>query len=277
MNFGYLIIVSQSENTDYLKLAYSLATSIKNTQKKGYDRVALVIDDASKLYTSNVFDEVIEWNQETFWNGRSWMDLLSPWSETVCLDADMIFTRDYSHWIDYFYKNCDLYVTNKAYTYRNEKITSDEYRKAFTRNNLPNLYSMWSWFKKDKKIVSDFFELVRLITKNPKEFSNNFLSEYKPKIMGTDEAFALSAKILGIDDQISYDLEFPKIVHMKGMVQNWPWPADKVTDHVGFYLDREGEIKIGNFQQPNLIHYVEKNLITNEFVKILEDVAWKKN
>ena len=277
MNFGYLIVVSQSENTDYLKLAYSLATSIKNTQKKGYDRVALVIDDASKLYTSNMFDEVIEWNQEIFWNGRSWMDQLSPWSETVCLDADMIFTRDYSHWIDYFYKNCDLYIANKAYTYRNEKITSDEYRKAFTRNNLPNLYSMWSWFKKDTQIVSDFFELVRLITKNPNEFSNNFLSEYKPKIMGTDEAFALSAKILGIADQISYDLEFPKIVHMKGMVQNWPWPADKVTDHVGFYLDREGEIKIGNFQQPNLIHYVEKNLITNEFVKILEDLAWKKN
>jgi hypothetical protein len=278
MNFGYLIIVSKNESVDYLKLAYALALSIKNTQKPGYDKVALVIDDKTLLENIKspwVFDHIIEWNQETFWDGRSWMDRLTPWEYTVCLDADMLFLRDYSHWIDYFIENCELYVPNRSFTYRGEVITNDFYRRCFTRNDLPNLYSMWTWFRKDSKLVEEFFSLGRYILKNPKEFSNLFLTEFKPKVIGTDEAFALSSKILDIQDYISYDLEFPRIVHMKGEIQNWPWPADKFTNHVGFYLNKDARLKIGNYQQHDIVHYVEKDLITDEAVSILEEIAWK--
>lgn len=279
MKFGYLLVVAEHESVDYLQLAYSLALSIKNTQKEGYDQVALVIGDKTKLASLSspwVFDQVIEWDQETFWDGRSWMDQLTPFDHTVCLDADMLFTRDYSHWIDYFIESSELYVANKAYTYRGETVTGDYYRKTFIKNNLPNLYSMWTFFKKDAEITKNFFELGRHIIKNPVEFSNIFLTEHKPKVVGTDEAFALSAKILDIVDQIAYPLDFPKIVHMKPMVQNFPWPADKWSDHVGFYVDRRGNIKIGNYQQTDIVHYVEKDRMTTEVVNVLEEIAWKK-
>lgn len=278
MNFGYLIIVSKNESVDYLKLAYVLALSIKNTQKPGYDKVTLVIDNKTsleKIKSSWVFDHIIEWNQETFWDGRSWMDKLTPWEYTVCLDADMLFLRDYSHWIDYFIENCELYVPNRSFTYRGEVITNDFYRRCFTKNDLPNLYSMWTWFRKDSKLVEEFFSLGRYVLKNPKEFSNLFLTEFKPKVIGTDEAFALSSKILDIQDDVSYDLEFPRIVHMKGEIQNWPWPADKFTNHIGFYLNKDARLKIGNYQQYDIVHYVEKDLITDEVVSILEEIAWK--
>jgi len=280
MNFGYLIVVSTQTQVDYATLAYGLALSIKNTQKPGYDKVAIVIDDISQLdrFTDTwVFDHIIEWNQETHWDGRSWMDTLTPFDHTVCLDADMLFFRDYSHWVDYFIKNSELYIANTAYTYRDELITSDEYRKAFTRNNLPNLYSFWTFFKKDSILAKEFFTLGRYILKNPVEFSNEFLTEYKPKVVGTDEAFALSAKILGIEDEIAYPLEFPKVVHLKPMVQLWPWPADKWADHVGFYFNRKSQLKIGNFQQDNIVHYVEKDKVDSEIINILEEIAWKKS
>lgn len=279
MNFGYLIIVSTDSDYDYLRMAYALAISIKNTQKPGYDRVALVIDNEDKLSDLNspwVFDDVRSWDRENFWNGRSWMDQLSPWDATICLDADMIFTRDISHWVDYFLENCELYVANKAYTYRSELVTSDFYRKAFTENSLPNLYSYFTFFKKDSDISKDFFELGRFIIKNPDEFSNLFLSEYKPKIMGTDEAFALASKILGLEDQISFPLDFPKVMHMKPMVQNWSWSANKVTDYVGFYVNYVSEIKVGNYLQNDIIHYVEKDKITEEVISIFENKLWKK-
>lgn len=279
MNFGYLIFVSKNSEIDYLKLAYFAALSIKNTQKPGYDKVALVInssDEVKNLKSPWVFDKVIEWGDETFWDGRSWMDKLSPWEYTVCIDADMIFLRDYSHWIDYFIENSKLYVPSKAYTFRGEKITSDFYRKTFTKNNLPNLYSMFTFFKKDEDIVSEFFSLGRYIIKNPLEFKNLFLDEHRPKVVGTDEAFALSAKILDVADEVSYDLEFPRLVHLKPMIQNWPWPADKVTEHAGFYLSLDGKLKIGNYQQTDIVHYVEKDIITDELVSILEEIAWKK-
>ena len=280
MNFGYLIVVSESEKSNYAKLAYALALSIKNTQKPGYDRVALVISDKDRIkeYSSPwVFDHIIEWNEETHWNGRSHMDELSPFDYTVCLDADMLFMRDYSHWVDYFVENCELYIANRAYTYRGNVVTSDYYRKCFTANELPNLYSFYTFFKKDSKLAREFFELQRAIIKNPVEFSNNFLTAYKPKVVGTDEAFALAVKILDVADEVAYPLEFPKVVHMKGMVQDWPWPAETVSDHVGFYFNPKAQLKIGNYQQHDIVHYVEKDAVTRETINILEEIAWKKN
>ena len=204
------------------------------------------------------------------------MDQLSPFEHTVCLDVDMLFTRDYSHWIDYFVENCDLYVANKVYTYRNEIATNRSYRKTFDANNLPDLYSMWTFFRKDATIVNSFFDLGRDIIQHPVEFANIFLTSHKPKIMGTDEAFALAAQILDIADDIAYPLEFPRIVHMKPMIQNWPWPANKWSDHVGFYLNKQGRLKIGNYQQNDIVHYVEKNKIDRELTHILEEIAWKQ-
>jgi hypothetical protein len=279
MNFGYLIIVSTSQEHNYLQMAYALALSIKNTQKQGYDKVALVIDNleaVTKLKSSWVFDHVIQHKPKAGWDSRSWMDKLTPFESTVCLDADMLFTRDYSHWIDYFTENTELYVANKSYTYRDELVTDDAYRRAFTKNELPNLYSFYTFFKKDSKLAEEFFILNRYIIEYPDEFSNYFLSNHRPKIVGTDEAFALSAKILDIQDQIAYPLEFPRVVHMKPMVQNWPWPADSWSDHVGFYLNRQGNVKIGNYQQHNIVHYVEKDKINDEMINILEEIAWKK-
>jgi len=280
MNFGYLIIVAPHKGVKYELMAYALALSIKNTQKEGYDKVALVIDNKEKLNNFNspwVFDEVVEWSQETFWDGRSWMDELSPFEYTVCLDADMLFIRDYSHWIDYFIENSELYIANKSYTYRNEEVTNSYYRQAFVKNDLPNLYSFYTFFKKDSKLAKEFFDLGRSIIKNPIEYSNAFLSNYKPKLVGTDEAFALASKILDITDEIAYPLDFPKVSHLKGQVQNFPWPADLVFDHVGFYFNTSAQLKVGNYQQDNIIHYVEKDRIDLEIINILEEIAWKKD
>ena len=279
MNFGYLIIVATSDKANYVDMAYALAMSIKHTQKPGYDRVALVIDDVNSLNNLKapwVFDHVIPWNQETFWDGRSWMDKLSPFEYTVCLDADMLFTRDYSHWIDYFVENSELYVANCGYNYRGQVANDDFYRKAFRENNLPNLYSYFTFFKSESSLVDEFFTLGRYIIKHPTEFSNVFLTNYKPKVLGTDEAFALAAKILGIEDQITYDLEFPKVTHLKPMIQGWPWPANKWSDHVGFYLNKRAQIKIGNYQQDGIVHYVEKDKINSEIIGVLEELVWKK-
>jgi hypothetical protein len=63
---------------------------------------------------------------------------------------------------------------------------------------------------------------------------------------------------------------------MKPMIQNWPWPSDQWSDHVGFYLNKKGELKIGNYQQHDIIHYVEKDKINTEMINILEEIVWKK-
>lgn len=279
MNFGYLLVVSKNSQVDYLKLAYALAMSIKNTQKPGYNRVALVTDDVDEVNSLKspwVFDHVIQWDQETFWDGRSWMDKLSPFDYTVCLDVDMLFFRDYSQWIDYLVRNADIFLPSKVYNYRGQVAEDDFYRKTFRENDLPNLYSLYTFFKKDSDLTDDFFELGRHIIKNPKEFSNIFLEKHKPKVLGTDEALSLSAKILGIEDIITYDLEFLKVVHMKSMLQGWPWPSEKWSDHIGFYFNKSAELKLGNYRQLDIVHYVEKDKVNDEVISVLEELLWKK-
>jgi hypothetical protein len=279
MNFGYLITVNSDTEVDYLKMADALCMSIKSTQKHDYSKVALVIDDKSKLGSRDFvyYDHIIEWNKESGWNGRSWMDQLSPFEYTVCLDADMLFLSDYSKWIETLIENFELFLPNKAYTYKKEIITSDSYRKTFTANQLPNLYSFFTFFKKNSTIAEEFFTLNRYIIKNPTEFSNLYLSKRKPKIIGTDEAFALSAKILGITDEITANLEFPRIVHLKSLVQNCGIETEKVTDTIGFYVKENSKIKIGNFIQADIVHYVEKDLIDDQMLDDLKESFLKKN
>lgn len=270
MNFGYLIIVSQNSEIDYHTMAEVLALSIKRTQKTGYDNVAIVTDDKDKfqeLKNNWIYDRVIFWDKETHWDGRSWMDQLTPFEYTVCLDADMIFTKDYSQWIKYAHRCHDLLIAHGAFTYKNTKIIDDYYRKIFTINNLPDLYSAYTFWKSNSPLAKEFFSLARYILKNPNEFSNLFLDKKINFVVGTDEAFALSAKLLGIENEVISKTSFPRIVHMKSRLQQCDELGDKWTNRLSFNIDDNLNVRIDNFLQENILHYVDKNVVDRETIE----------
>ena len=81
---------------------------------------------------------------------------------------------------------------------------------------------------------------------------------------------------------------------MKGMVQNWPYGADDCYDHIGFYLNKQGKLKLGNFEQTAAelaieqgydyvicghIHQPQKRMVTNEHgsVMYLNSGDWIEN
>ena len=275
--FGYLIIISKDKkNThQYHQMAYLLALSIKHTQKSGYDNVAVVVDDKEifDIFRASPFiDRTIFWDEKDHWDGRSWMDKLSPWEHTVCLDSDMLFLRDYSHWIDHFKESAPLYIAPKAYTYRGEVITNDYCRKTFTANSLPNLYSAYTWFNKQHTITEDFFNLGRTIIENPTDFKNLFLDNYIPEKVGTDEAFALAAKILDIEDSISYQLEFPRFVHMKPELQNLTRLITSIDLDLGYYIGKDNKLKVGTFAQTDIFHYAQKDLDIAGMIENYENI-----
>jgi hypothetical protein len=276
MTFGYLIIVSNSSTANYHRLAHALALSIKKTQPARYDNVAIVTDSDQWIPVLNhiwAFDKVIFWNKEQHWDGRSHMRDLTPWDNTVCLDADMLFLSDYSHWIDKLQASTPLYVTNKVVTFKGEPVTSDYYRRLQTLNNLPNFYSAFTWFKKDDPLSEEFFELVKYITKYPTQFRNVFIERDNGAVLGTDEIFALAAEILGITDQISYDLPFPRFVHMKSRIQNCPSLQDTWNNQLSWYFNRSAELKIANYEQTDIVHYVHKGLITIDEINTYDRIT----
>ena len=268
---GYVILAQNNTSDDYVKMAYVQAMSIKLTQSK-VKSVTLITDvpDAVPEHYKKAFDNVLpikwyddaldsEWKIENRWK----LYHLSPYDETVILDADMVFLSDVSHWWDYMGKNFDLLITDKVFTYRNEVIRESYYRKAFRENNLPNCYSAFTYFKKCD-LAKHFWKMVEIIVKNWKEFYNKYVPESKPKNLSIDIAFALAVKIMGIEDEVFSSFEYPTFTHMKSRDQGWQTFTDDWTDHAGVYMNDKCQLKIGNYQQTGIFHYTEKKFLNDD-------------
>ena len=135
MTKGYVILAQNNDIDDYVKMAYVTAMSIKITQQE-VKNVTLITDvpDAVPQHYRKVFDQILpilwyddalksEWKIENRWK----LYHLTPYDETIVLDADMLFLSDINNWWNYLGKNFDLMITDKVFTYRNELIRSEEH------------------------------------------------------------------------------------------------------------------------------------------------------
>jgi hypothetical protein len=276
---GYLILAQNNDSDDYVRMAYVLALSIKTSQKE-VTSVSLITDvvDAVPDHYKAVFDHVIEipwyddaleseWKIENRWK----IYHVTPYDETVLLDADMLFLTNVDNWWNYLGKNYDLFITSQVLTYRNESVTSSYYRRAFVDNNLPNTYSAFTYFKKSQ-IAEEFWTLVEIIAKNWQVFYNKYLSNFKPVHLSMDVVFALAIKILGIEDKIITTFDYPTFVHMKSRVQNWITVTENWMDYGAVYLNKQGCLKISNYQQTGIFHYTEKKFLNDHIEYVYEDL-----
>ena len=273
MTKGYVIIAQNNSKDDYVSMASACAYSIQATQSK-IKNVTLITDvvDAVPHHYKGAFDKILpiqwfddayesEWKIENRWK----LYHLTPYDETVILDADMLFLSDVSHWWDYMSKNYDLLITDKVYTYRNELIVNSFYRKTFRENNLPNCYSAFTYFKKNE-FSKEFWQLIELIVKNWKSYYNAFLKGNKPNHLSIDIAFALAVKILGIENEVFSSLDIPTFVHMKSGDQGWKSFTESWIDKAGVYMNNNCQLKIGNYQQSGIFHYTEKRFLNENII-----------
>lgn len=279
MTRGYLVLVQNSTDTNYLRMAYALALSIKNSQTT-VNNISIVTDidiDSISTDIKSVFDKIIpipwgdnavgsEWKIENKWKYY----YITPYDETVILDADMIFPCDISHWWDIL-STQDVYITDKPHTFNGNIITSTMYRAAFIDNNLPNVYTAFMYFKKSA-IASELFKMVDFIFQNWVTFYNEYLLESRPKVLSGDVAYALAIKLLGIEDLCFGNLSIPSFVHMKSYLQNidQKYITDNWPSHIPTYFKDDGKFKIANYEQTLPFHYHIKDWLTNDIIDILE-------
>ncbi len=278
MTRGYLILAQNNGTDDYIRQAYALALSIKNTQST-VNSVALATDEiiTDPKYLA-VFDHIVPipwtdsakdstWKIENKWKYY----YMTPFDETVVLDADMLFPKDISYWWDILSQK-EMWITNKPRTFRGEIITSTEYRPSFEPNDLPNVYTAFIYFKKTET-VGELFQLLEIIFNNWERFFYEFMDETRPKHLSGDVAYALAIKILGLETECFGELDsMPSFVHMKSYLQN----VDKKlvtedwTKHFPTYFSDDGTFKIGNYEQTLPFHYQVKSWLTDEMISILE-------
>jgi hypothetical protein len=272
MNRGYLTL-AQNGMHDYVKMAYVLAMSLKLSQ--GIDTKLSVIVNENETVPPNyakMFDKIIytsvpedEWKVQNKWRYFE----LTPYDQTIVMDADMLVLNNHEFWWDFCMLN-DVLFTMDVVNYKGDKITSDYYRKVFTENNLPNIYTGLFYFKKTKEIEK-YFQLVKIIFENWKEYYNQLLKN-PPDYVSGDVVYAMAAKIMF---NLKFDHLAPwfRFVHMRNKLQDVGLSGDW-TKTLRVDLSNYNDfisLKINNIRQELPLHYIKKSFLTDEVVMFYEE------
>lgn len=279
---GYIVIAQNTGTVDYLQQAYALALNLKLTQSSVNNLTVCVDAETKKKITSKhkqVFDYIIDipWQDDAVdsqWKiNNKWKYLyMTPYDETVVLDTDMLFPTDVSHWWDILSQR-DVWATTKVRTFRGETVSSNYYREYFVKNNLPNVYTAFFYFKKSE-LASELFAMTEVIFQHWQRFFYKYMPEGKPDRLSGDVAFALAMQLLGIEHECTRENidAVPTFVHMKSHVQNVPTSviSHKWAETIPTYYNSYKDFKVGNFQQLLPFHYVEKDWLTTKMIKQME-------
>lgn len=271
---GFLTI-AQNSDTDYLELAYIQAMSIKLVMPDAL--YAVIVDEHTRTCIvdkhNKVFDYIITLPQDDAKNhqwklANEWQTFyLTPFKETIKLESDLIFTRNISHWWTTFrLKNIVLSLGCKNY----QQNISDcrKYRQLFEDNELPDVYNGLMYFRYSQE-SADFFNQARAIFNSWEYIRDNILINCREENPSTDVVYALSAKMLGLENCTLPKLDFINFVHMKsavnGFSQQMPWYYSVLSE-----IDLP-MIRINNINQYYPLHYYDKGWVTEELVKEYED------
>jgi hypothetical protein len=275
MSNGY-VMLAQNSLHDYVLQACSCAMSIHATNKNA--KVSIITNDSVPEKYKQLFDNIIdipwsdsastsEWKVENRWK----IYHASPYEKTTVLDTDMLVLQDISGW-QTFLDQYEFFITNKVFDYRNNQIISDYYRKAFTANNLPNVYVGYHYFRKGD-FSKEFYKWMELISNNWELFYGKFVSEKYPKRQSMDVTAALTTKILNCETQITNNnIKHPSFTHMKPMIQGWNKPMEQWQKKVGAYFTDDLKLYIGNHLQSGIFHYTEKDFLKDSIVQKYEKV-----
>jgi hypothetical protein len=271
MTKGILVLAQNNSVDDYVTQAGLLAMSIAVTNPDTLISVVTndVVPDEYIQYFDKVipipFDDAAE-NEEWKVSNRWKLYHASPYDETIVMDTDMLVLQDISSWWN-FLNEYDLFFTSNVYTYRNELVTGDYYRKVFTANNLPNLYAGFHYFKKST-FAQEFYTWLELVLNNWELFYGLYAKEEYPERPSIDVSAAIVSKILDCNDAITNSkVKFPSFTHMKSKIQFWDEPKPSWQDCVGTYINKDCEVKIGNHKQNGIFHYTENSFVTDEILE----------
>jgi len=271
---GFLTIAQNTE-INYLKLAYVQAMSIKLTMPDSL--YAVIVDEHTEQQITEdhkkVFDYIItlphDYAKDQTWKlSNEWQVFyLTPFKETIKLESDLIFTRSIKHWWTVF-RLKNIVLSYGCRDYAQNISTSRHYRKLFDDNELPDVYNGLMYFRYSQE-ANDFFNLARLIFTNWDHIRDNVLLNCRDEDPTTDVVYALSAKILGVENCTLPGIDFINFVHMKpkinGFSRQLSWQETVLSE-----LDLP-MIRINNINQYHPVHYYEKSWATDSIVKEYEN------
>ena len=171
---------------------------------------------------------------------------ISPYRQTIKLEADMIAAGPIDHWWTLF-EHRDVVISQGCRNIYDQPADSRAYRRIFDENNLPDVYNAITYWRLSST-AKEFFELVKSIFVNWNNFQK--LLKFPDKHATTDVVYAMAAVIMGVE-KVTLPSGFgPTIVHMKREIlgtsqENWTRELIWETD----------PLRINTIAQWGFVHY----------------------
>jgi hypothetical protein len=262
---GYFTFAQNTDQVDYLHLAYLQALNIKATQR--HSKFAVAVDTATRAQVNedhlSVFDYIIDITHDfnsadsTWRLANEWQVFwLTPFKETIKLESDLLFTCSIDHWWDAF-RLRNVFLSTGCRNYRQELSTVRTYRRVFDDNHLPDVYNGLMYFRFSQE-AQQFFTTARQVFENWPIIRDQ-LRGCDEQTPSTDLLYAVTAHIVGREQCTAPSLDFINFVHMKPAINGYD--EDQVFSDV-FNTEQDGNmIRINNINQYHPLHYHDKTWI----------------
>jgi len=183
------------------------------------------------------------------WANDWQMFRVSPYRQTIKLEADMIAASPVDHWWTLFELR-DVVISQGARTFYDQPAQSRFYRRCFDENNLPDVYNAITYWRLSQT-AQEFFTLVRQIFTNWSEFKK--LIRFPEEEASTDLVYAMAAEIMGPDRVTLPQGLGPSIVHMKQHINKL-----HCTDWTKELIWETDPFRINTVAQSGFVHYYQK-------------------
>ena len=163
------------------------------------------------------------------WANDWQMFSMSPYRETIKLEADMIATSAIDHWWTLFELR-DVVISQGCRNFYDEPADSRFYRKIFDQNHLPDVYNAITYWRLSKT-ARDFFDLIRNIFEHWNDYRT--LLKFPDDTASTDVVYAMAAQIMGPELVTLPTGLGPSIVHMKrhiNAMQSHDWTQELIWE-----------------------------------------------
>jgi len=273
---GFFTFVQNNGETDYLRLAYCQALSIKCSQQK-VTSYAIAVDEATKAQLTDkhraVFDHIVDipddasandsWKLKNEW--KAWW--LTPYKETIKVESDILFSSSIDHWWEGMQQQ-EVCLTSHVRDYEGNVSTCRDYRLLFDDNLLPDVYNGLMYFRYGRT-SRDFFIYARYVYENWTQFRDGLLVNCRDEEPTTDVVFAIAAQMLGIENCTNPTLSYPTFAHMKGGINGWHMATDW-TDKLYAQINESLNLTVGFNHQEYPFHYQQKKFIPESVIQKYE-------
>lgn len=175
---------------------------------------------------------------------------VSPFRQTIKLEADMLCASPIDHWWPMF-EHRDVVISQGCRDYHDRPAASRYYRRIFDQNNLADVYNAITYWRVSQT-AKIFWEWVRRVFQEWRTYRT--LIKFADDVPSTDLVYAMVADIVGRDTVTLPPGRGPSIVHMKRHII-----GTRTEDWTQELIWETDPLRIQTVTQWGMVHYNIKN------------------